>query len=208
MAVEPDDGLCFDAASARTERIKEDADYEGVRVLFHGFIGRARIPMQIDVGFNDIITPRDELLDYPVLLDFAAPRVRGYNRETLIAEKFEAMVYLGLLNSRMKDFFDIWLLSRDFAFDGARLQTACRKTFAQRKTDMAVAPVALTEAFGQANDKQQQWAAFLRNTRIQNAQRDFAVLHTELAAFLMPLAESMINGNPFTRQWLPAGPWR
>src|SRR5262249_25076102 len=116
--VEPD-GMVFDAATVKTERIKEDADYEGVRVRFVGLLGRARVAMQIDVGFGDVVTPAVETITYPALLDFPAPELSGYPRETVVAEKFQAMVYLRTLNSRMKDFYDVWLLASQYAFDGA-----------------------------------------------------------------------------------------
>ncbi len=106
------DGLLFDVKSVVGQRIAEEADYEGVRVRFRGNLGNARITMQVDVGFGDVIVPRPAEVDYPTLLDLPAPRLLGYSRESAIAEKFEAMVKLGTLNSRMEDFFDIWLLSR------------------------------------------------------------------------------------------------
>lgn len=107
--VEPD-GVVFDPATVKTERIKEDADYEGVRVRFVGLLGKARVAMQIDVGFGDVVTPRAETFTYPTLLDFPAPELSGYPRETVVAEKFQAMVYLRTLNS-MKDFYDVFLLA-------------------------------------------------------------------------------------------------
>ena len=113
------DGLEFDVGSVAGEAIKEDADYPGVRVTFLVTLQNARVSMQIDVGFGDVVTPAATMTDYPVLLDFAAPHLLGYPRETVVAEKFEAMTKLGLLNSRMKDFYDLWLLARQFDFDGA-----------------------------------------------------------------------------------------
>ena len=120
VEVEPD-GLAFRSATLRSERIREDADYEGVRIRFDGLLARARIAMQLDVGIGDVMVPGPVEIAYPTLLDFPAPRLKGYPRETAIAEKFEAMVKLGALNSRMKDFYDIWLLSRQFDFDGPTL---------------------------------------------------------------------------------------
>lgn len=108
--VEPD-GMVFDPTTVKTERIKEDADYEGVRVRFVGLLGKARVAMQIDVGFGDVVTPGAVDITYPALLDFPAPSLSGYPRETVVAEKFQAMVYLRTLNSRMKDFYDVWLLA-------------------------------------------------------------------------------------------------
>ncbi|MFO0726438.1 MAG: nucleotidyl transferase AbiEii/AbiGii toxin family protein [Myxococcota bacterium] len=112
--VEPD-GIVFDPTTVKTERIKEDADYEGVRVRFVGLLGKARVTMQIDVGFGDVVTPGAIDITYPTLLDFPAPGLAGYPRETVIAEKLQAMVYLRTFNSRMKDFYDVWVLARQFA---------------------------------------------------------------------------------------------
>ena len=107
-----DDGLSFDAASVTTTRIKEDADYEGVRVQFSGTLGTALLNLQVDIGFGDAVTPAPATVDFPALLEFPPARVRAYPRETVVAEKLEAMVFLGLANSRMKDFFDLAFLAR------------------------------------------------------------------------------------------------
>ena len=127
--------------------IKEEADYSGVRVTFRVTLQNARVAMQIDVGFGDVITPAAGPVEYPTVLDFPTPRLLGYNRETAVAEKFEAMVKLGLLNSRMKDFYDLWLVSRQFEFDGTALVVAVTRTFANRGTDVDPHPFALTPAF-------------------------------------------------------------
>ena len=129
-----DDGLHFDGETVAGERIKEDADYEGVRMRFTGFLENARIPMQMDVGFGDVVHPSARESSYPTILNFPAPRLRMYPRETVVAEKLEAMVFLGTVNSRMKDFYDIWLLARQFEFSGTDLAVAIARTFAKRGT--------------------------------------------------------------------------
>jgi len=144
--VEPD-GMVFDPVTVKTERIKEDADYEGVRVRFVGLLGKARVTMQLDVGFGDVVTPGAESISYPALLDFPAPKLSGYPRETVLAEKFQAMVYLRTMNSRMKDFYDVWLLASQFSFDGKLLAKAVAATFANRGTGIDVAPIAFTSNF-------------------------------------------------------------
>ena len=159
--VEPD-GLVFEASTVKATKIKEDAEYEGVRVRFEGMLARSKIPMQIDVGFGDVVVPVAKLIGYPTLLDFPAPRMKGYPRETVVAEKFEAMVKLGTLNSRMKDFFDLWLMARQFDFDGALLARAVTSTFKNRKTAIDPAPVALTPAFTESPTTAAQWRAFVR----------------------------------------------
>jgi len=143
------DGLAFDIATIETERIAEDADYEGIRVRFRGSLGTARVVMQLDIGFGDVVIPSPKPMNYPTLLDLPAPHLRGYSRESTIAEKFEAMVKLGTLNSRMKDFFDLWLMSCQFDFDGATLAEAISKTFSTRRTPILAEPLALTNAFAE-----------------------------------------------------------
>ncbi len=159
LSVEVDpDGLVFDPDSVRAERITEDADYEGIRVRFTGTLDNARVPMQIDIGFGDLVHPEPEKSDLPTLLDSPVARVFCYSRESAIAEKFEAMVKLGELNSRMKDFYDIWLLSRQFDFEGATLAEAIRLTFDHRGTALPGVIAAFSQAFIDA--KQVQWLAF------------------------------------------------
>ena len=115
LAVDPD-GIEFNRDSIELSRIKEDADYEGVRVQFHAILARARIPMQLDIGFGDVITPEPTEIEYPTILDFPAPVLRAYPKETFVAEKLEALTTLGLLNSRIKDYYDLALLSRMYPF--------------------------------------------------------------------------------------------
>jgi hypothetical protein len=202
-----DDGLRFDAATVAGERIKEDADYDGVRIKFVGYLEKARIPMQIDVGFGDVVHPGPEEQDYPTVLDFPAPRLWMYPRETVVAEKFEAVVYLGTLNSRYKDFFDIWLLSRGFDFDGVDLAAAIQKTFDHRKTELVADPIALTPAFTTAEHTQKQWAAFVKRTKLNNAPATFDEIRMLLREFLLPIASALIRGMDFTAHWTAPGSW-
>jgi len=123
-----EDGMVYNADTIQAVRIKEDAEYEGVRVVFNAHLGSARLPMQIDIGFNDVVTPQPQTIEYPPLLDSPAPTLMGYTPETVIAEKVEAMIVLDVLNSRMKDFFDVWLLSRHLAFRFDALALAIRNT--------------------------------------------------------------------------------
>lgn len=146
--VEPD-GIIFDLDSVIAENIREDADYEGIRVRFKGSLDTARFSMQLDIGFGDVVIPEADVFDYPVVLDLPPPHLYGYSKESTIAEKFEAMVKLGIINSRMKDFFDIWMLSRQFDFDGATLATAIEKTFSARGTALKPEPIPLTNSFAE-----------------------------------------------------------
>lgn len=203
-----DDGVVFKPATVRGARIREDQEYEGVRVTLDAFLGTARIPLQIDVGFGDTITPAPEREVFPTVLDFPAPHPQVYPRETVVAEKFQAMVHLGMGNSRMKDFYDIWFLARTFSFDGALLAEAIQQTFARRRSDVpAERPLALTEAFAGDPAKVQQWSAFLRKTGLQEATPPFSEVITELASFLMPPAKAVDEGRDFDMHWPRSGPW-
>ncbi len=204
--VEPD-GLTFEVDSLTGEVIKEEADYSGVRVTFLGFLQNARIAMQIDIGFGDVVEPAADLTDYPTILELAGPRLRAYPRETVVAEKYEAMVKLGQLNSRMKDFFDLWMLSRKFAFDGPLLTTAVSRTFANRQTALNSNPVAFTPEFAGDSVKQTQWRGFLRKSKLEIAPADLAETITSIREFLVPLTEALVAGQPFDMKWEPPGPW-
>jgi hypothetical protein len=204
--VEPD-GMVFDPATVKTERIKEDADYEGVRVRFVGLLGKARVAMQVDVGFGDVVTPDAQSISYPALLDFPAPTLSGYPRETVVAEKFQAMVYLRTLNSRMKDFYDVWLLARQFAFDGELLAKAISATFANRKTTIDVAPIALTPEFTEQTSTLAQWTAFRRKLPNSGCPERLAEVVRFLGEFLLPIARASESGESFERRWPAGGPW-
>lgn len=201
------DALIFDSASATGTVIKEDADYEGVRVAFRGSLDNIPIPMQIDIGFGDIVFPAALVTEYPVILNHSRPKLRCYSRETAIAEKFEAMVKLGLLNSRMKDFFDIWLLSRQFEFDGATLAEAIQKTFGNRGTQIADRPTAFSLDFANDAAKVLQWQAFVRRLRADGTTPDLISVCNSIGAFLSPPAAALIAGMPFSGVWRNSGPW-
>jgi len=140
MQIVENDGVTFDPATVTAGLIKDDQEYEGVRVQCEVRLGQARIYLQIDIGFGDAVTPKPTTAHYPTMLDFRAPVMLTYPRETVVAEKFHAMVELGIANSRMKDFFDLWILAITFAFDGALLCRAIEATFRRRKTEMPSAP--------------------------------------------------------------------
>ena len=161
LQVEPD-GIEFDAATMEVDRIAEEAEYEGVRARFTGWLAKARIPMQIDVGFGDVVVPGPAEIEYPTLLDFPAPRIMAYPRETVIAEKLEALTHLGALNSRMKDFYDLALLSRLYSFEGVSLARAISATFGHRHTRVEADPIGLSEGFSRDPAKALQWRAFVR----------------------------------------------
>jgi predicted nucleotidyltransferase component of viral defense system len=186
--VPADDGIVFDPANLRVERIREELAYGGLRLRTIGQLAGARITVIIDIGFGDAVEPGVENIDLPVLLGLPQPRLRAYARETVIAEKFQAMVLLGLANSRMKDFYDVWVLGRSHSFDDDRLARAIAATFERRDTVVPVnAPVALTQDFAKDAGKQQQWKAFVRDLAADVPALSQVV--TDLASFLMPYAQ-------------------
>ena len=206
LAVEVDaDGLTFDPNSIQAERITEDANYKGIRIRFRGALDTARISIQIDIGFGDIVYPEPEESNLPTMLGSPAPRLLCYSRESTIAEKFEAMIKLGTLNSRMKDFYDIWLLSRQFDFDGARLAKAIRLTFEQRSTILPSEIEAFTNTFSDA--KQVQWAAFLKRLRQDHVPASFREITLAMERFLAPLTTAISADNPESMHWTAPGPW-
>jgi len=182
-----DDGITFEADNLRIERIREELEYGGLRLRTIANLSRARINIVIDVGFGDAVEPGLEEIEFPVLLDSAAPRLRAYPRETVIAEKFQAMVYLGRANSRMKDFYDVWVLSKVYAFDEARLVKAIAATFERRRTAIpSRVPDALTPEFARDSSKRRQWEAFVRELAAGSDSLETVV--SDLAVFLMPMA--------------------
>jgi hypothetical protein len=199
------DGLSFDPNAVTCERIKEDAEYEGVRVRFYGLLGNARVPMQIDIAFGDAVVSTPPLVDYPTLLDLPAPHLRGYPRETVVAEKFEAMVQLSTLNSRMKDFFDLWLLSRHFDFDGVALAKQVLATFEHRGTKLDPKPVALTSEF--TDTAQKMWTAYIKKGGFDAVPGQLAEVTDSLQLFLHPVAEACAARSAFARRWTAPGPW-
>lgn len=202
-----DDGLVFDPDSVVTERISEDADYEGVRAKFKGYLGNARIAMQIDIGFSDVVTPEPVEIDYPSILDHPAPRLYAYNRETVIAEKVEALVKLGELNSRMKDIFDIWLMAKTFDFDGAVLAEAIRRTFERRKTPIDPTPLCFERSYIENPDKQKQWQAFIRRSKLTAAPAEFSEAMKRVQEFAGSILKALAHGKPFTHHRTAGKSW-
>jgi Nucleotidyl transferase AbiEii toxin, Type IV TA system len=209
IAVE-DDGLVFDPATVTAERIKENADYEGVRVNFTGLLEKARIAMQMDIGFGDAITPEAVEATFPVMLDLPAPVLFTYPRETAIAEKFEAMVKLGIANSRMKDFHDVRALARLFGFEGAVLSEAIKKTFERRGTAIpttAAPPTVFTPEFFDNKSNRGQWQAFVNKNSRYVEPISLQELVADIERFLMPLIAPASGEDPAGWTWPAGGPW-
>jgi predicted nucleotidyltransferase component of viral defense system len=197
-----DDGVTFDVVALTAAPIREEVEYGGVRVRTTATIAGARIPIQVDIGFGDAITPAAIEIDYPALLDAPAPHLRAYPVETVVAEKFEALVTLGVANSRLKDFYDLWVISRTFELRREAVVAAVQRTFERRGTILpSDIPVGLTDEFAQAWAAQ--WRAFLGRDRMAAAPEALAVTIADLRVFLMPLVVGLDN----QRVWQPSGPW-
>lgn len=168
-AIECDDGIAFDVDSIRVAEIRKEANYSGLRVTLIGHLDGARSPVQIDIGYGDAVNPAPELADYPVMLaELPVPKIRVYPRYTVVAEKFEAIVSLGMANSRLKDYFDLWVLLTTQELAPELLQTAINATLERRKTILpASIPIGLTSVFGEDPQKIKQWQAFTKKNQLQ-----------------------------------------
>ena len=205
--IEPD-GLQFDAATVTGATIVEDGDYEGVRIMFRGGLGNARIAMRIDVGFGDVVTPSPCEVEFPTLLDMPAPRLMAYAPETTVAEKFQIMLQRGAANSRMKDFHDIWWLAQSREFNGPALAVSIKATCERRTTDVLENPTALTGGFSRDAAKIAQWKAFRRRLNPTKCPADLVQVTKLVARFLLPVAQALARGEEFHGTWHPPGPWR
>ncbi|MDP6600671.1 MAG: nucleotidyl transferase AbiEii/AbiGii toxin family protein [Phycisphaerales bacterium] len=202
-----DDGLIFDSESVRTDSIAADAEYQGLRVTCSGTLCNARVAMQVDIGFGDIITPAAKMIEYPTMLDMKPPRILAYPPETSIAEKFHVILQRGVLNSRMKDFFDLWALASDRSFDGVLLSKAVATTCEHRSTPVEPQLAALSDESIHDPSKQVQWAAFRRRLRTTDAPEKFTEVASIVAGFLGPVAQAVARNHVFDLQWQPGGPW-
>lgn len=199
-AIQSDDAVRFDSSSITAQRIKEDADYEGVRIKLTGYLDNTRQVLQFDIGYGDVVVPKPLELDYPSLLDMEQPRLKAYSTESVIAEKFEAMLSLTETNSRMKDFYDIYILSRTYDFDGLTLYEAIRQTLERRGTVMERLPIVFSPEFLQGERIQPMWRAFqqrIKVTQSVSAEETLAQIRT----FLQPIYESILNEDEFIGSW-------
>jgi predicted nucleotidyltransferase component of viral defense system len=205
------DGLEFDLTTVKGESIKVEREYPGVRIRLVAFITGTptRINLQIDVGFGDIVTPAPQLMRLPAMLsELPTPLLYAYNRETVIAEKFEAMVLLGIGNTRMKDFYDLWYLSQHFTFEGNLLSRAIAATFERRRTPIPTdTPLALTSEFIDDETKQRQWVAFVRKGKLTGDSLVLNQIGLILHNFLMPPTIAIDAGVEFDCVWSPALGW-
>ena len=207
-AVDADDGMVFLAETVHGEPIRADMKYRGVRVRLQCRLGSARTGIIVDVGYGDAVTPPPTEVCFPTLLDMSAPRLLAYPKETVIAEKFHAIVSLGMATSRMKDFFDLWFLAREHSFEGHVLARAITATFEANGTPLpSEAPVGLTEAFVSDRTKCIQWAAFLRKGHLVGAPAELGRVVEVIARFLVPVTTAVAAGEAFELTWRAPGPW-
>lgn len=200
--------MLFQPDTIHATKIRKEADYSGVRVTFLATIDGARCQIQADIGFGDAVTPGPEAVEYPTMLSgFDAPQLRAYPRYTVVAEKFEALSTLGIANSRMKDYFDLYILARHTDFDGETLCNAIQATFGRRHTQiLETLPFGLSPDFAHDDQKQIQWQAFLRKNALEAQALNEVVSH--LADFLVPVYEAARVKNSFPCKWPSGGPWK
>jgi predicted nucleotidyltransferase component of viral defense system len=198
--IKSNDAVIYDTANITGERIKEDADYEGVRIKLTSYLGNSRKVLQFDIGFGDIVVPKPMMMEYPTLLDTEKPIIQVYSKESVIAEKFEAMLHLAEANSRMKDFYDIYSLCTNYDFDGRILYEAITQTLIRRATPLSKNPTVFTDEFGQNKDKHTQWNAFCRRTNVAKG-IEFNEILRVIWVFIAPIFEAAIKEQEFFGNW-------
>jgi predicted nucleotidyltransferase component of viral defense system len=187
LSIPADDGIIFDVAGVSVEPIREANAYGGLRLETHAHLAGARLKIQVDIGFGDAVTPEPLDIDYPVLLDGPSPKVRAYPKETVVGEKLQAITVLGKQNGRMKDFYDLWMMSRHLEFDVEELAKAIAATFARRRTPISDSPpVGLTEEFSNDPDAIRRWDYFINRNVLSEAPPSLAETVAALRRFLSP----------------------
>ena len=204
--VEPD-GLTFDPDSIRVDEIREEQAYQGLRVRFMAYLGKAKVPLQVDVGFGDAITPAPQEVTLGPLLDLPAPVLQAYPPDTMVAEKLETMVRRGMPNSRMKDYYDLWWLCTFMTFEGSTLVDAIRATFERRQTLLSIdLPIGLSNEFASHPTKPPQWWSFVRKSGVENAP-SLPQLLDLLRSFAAPLLKAATQRASFSKNWA-SGEWQ
>jgi len=206
--IDVEDGIVFQPDSVKAAEIRKEANYAGVRVTLMGLLDSARCPVQIDVGFGDAVVPGPEDVSYPIILPgMPEPQIRAYPRYTVVAEKLEALTSLGMLNSRMKDFFDLWVLAKHSDFDGTVLTRAVAATFERRQTAIPQGlPIGLRDEFINDAQKEKQWQAFLRKNALDPM--PLAVVIADLREFLLPVLSSISARASYDMAWRSGDGWR
>lgn len=200
----PDDGIVFPKDSIQIDDIRENTAYGGIRVKLIGQLGTARVPVQVDIGIGDAVHPEPQWMDFTPLLNFPAPRIRSYPIYSVVAEKFQTMEELRELNSRMKDYYDIFYLLNRFEFSGSDLRQALQLTFQRRRTPLPISlPHALSEVFFRNPQKRMQWEGFLRRNSLKETP-GLDTICKQIAAFLVPV----LQDEHFNKNWNPDKGWQ
>lgn len=199
-SINVEDAIDFDLSTLKIERIKEDADYEGVRVRITAYLDRTKKVLQMDIGFGDIVVPDTIKMEYPSLLDMEKPIIKAYSLESVIAEKFQAMIYLSEANSRMKDFYDIYSLSQLYNFNGKILKEAIESTFIHRETHLPEFPTVFSKTFKESAEKKQQWNAFKKRIAV-NDDLDYEETINSIKEFLEPIYYAIIHKEDYLKIW-------
>lgn len=197
--IEVNDGVFCDPDSITLERITETGNYQGVRLKIKCYLDNTRKLLQLDIGFGDEIVPKETEMNYPVLLDFESPKIKAYSLESVIAEKFEAMLRLSLLNSRMKDFYDIFILSKLKKYDGRVLYEAIYTTLQRRGTPIEGEHVIFAKSFAQDKERTKLWQGYLR--RIGKKEIAFEDIMHRIKLFICPIYENILSENEFFGIW-------
>lgn len=201
------DGMIYDYATITINEIRDQQEYQGQRIKLTARLGNARIPLQIDIGFGDAIVPGAVETYFPSLLNMQKPLIKTYPKEAAVAEKLQAMVALGMQNSRMKDFYDLYVFANHFDFDGVILVEAMSTTFRRRKTDLPERiPLALSDEFSGDSQKIVQWKAFLRKSGL-HLNDDLRIIIDYLRGFLLPPLNAAAKKEKFNKFWKNGGPW-
>jgi predicted nucleotidyltransferase component of viral defense system len=201
------DGIHYETTSLKLTEMQVNGEYHGLRALFNANMHSAKIPMQLDIGFSDVIFPEPMIIAYPTILEFPPPKLRGYTPESVIAEKFEAMMKLGLVNTRMKDFFDIWILSQQLLLNGESLQNAIQTTFDKRQTLLNALPDSMSEIFYANPVHQMRWKQFLQNIENEEKDIELSIVIGEIKEFLQPIVLTSMNKQIFSKTWSYAKKW-
>lgn len=201
IKIEVEDGIYFDLNKIKSRSITEGADYKGQRIKIVALIGNARVHLQIDIGFGDVVVPEPVKIKYPELLDFDEPEITAYSLETVIAEKFDAMISLALLNSRMKDFYDIFQLMSKKKYESEVLKESIKETLKKRNTELDSDLLVFSEKFKNDSQKNKQWQLFLKRIKKDNLSFDFVINNIE--NFLSPIYNSILNEIEINSTWDP-----
>jgi len=204
----PDDAVTYLPETITIMDVREESEYDGKRVKLQARIGKARITVQIDIAFGDAVFPKPKRIDYPTLLSFPKPHIRAYPLEAVIAEKLEAMVSLGIINSRMKDIYDVYTIIESYDFNGEILSRSIEETFGRRKTTLPLnTPIVFSKEFTQDTIKKNQWAGFFQKAGLPPPGTLDSVIK-KISSCIQPILKHLQEKEPFTSYWSAGGSWR